>query len=44
MDKDLIEYNNDKKFLRNKYLLKRYKNIVLEDKDIQDEKLKQLGI
>ena len=44
MDKDLIEYNNDKKFLRNKYLLKRYKNIVLEDKDIQDEKLKQFII
>jgi hypothetical protein len=44
MDKDLIEYNNDKKFLRNKYLLKRYKNIVLEDKDIQDEGLKQFII
>ena len=44
MDKDLIEYNNDKKFLRNKYLLKRYKNIDLEDKDIQDEGLKQFII
>ena len=39
MDKDLIEYNNDKKFRRNKYLFKRYKNIDLEDKDIQDEGL-----
>ena len=44
MDEDLIEYNNDIKFLRNKYLLKRYKNIVLEDKDIQDKELKQFII
>lgn len=44
MGDDLNEYDNNKKFLRNKYLLNRYKNIVLEDKDIRDEGVKQFII